>query len=141
MNLCDMKTTERYLELEKAGQRMAIPFEGQARNGLTLNVDEDYAIDAMLLSLHTRIVTEKVEDYPVSVTASVQVPQNPWQHFKEWYAPVWFLDRYPVRYLRRSNTKSGCIRVAATYPNFQPIQKPCVFQMFDKTEIHERVEG
>ena len=64
---------------------------------LDVNTIVDATVDAMVLSIEAHILELDVDKVHLSVTASVDVPADWWEHVKERFAPAWVLDRWPVR--------------------------------------------
>lgn len=80
------------LNLRKFGQQNLIPMETLRNMTATSHIDQD--LDALVLRVAVKVLTQKVLRRKLS--QRVGYPANPWQHFKERFAPAWFLSRWPV---------------------------------------------
>ena len=72
----------------------------------------------LVFELERSVWSEKLQNETAKVTASVNVPETPWQHFKEVHFPKWLLKRFPVKYKTVSKTETYTFKTVALYPDF-----------------------
>ena len=85
--------------------------------------------------INARVLAKELPSFSEQVTEVVNMPKNPWQHFKDMYADKWFMraivKRWPVKFTKQKVTLTAKWDQWAAYPwldkvpvtpNWQPVR-------------------
>ena len=88
-----LSPVERFeLVKEQVQIEASIPTNILARTAIEHRMDDMFP--RMLLTMHNYMLKPRK---PIQGKGLMAFPSSPWQHFKQSYAPEWFLKRYPTR--------------------------------------------
>ena len=94
--------TSTKLKVEKYAMNFLMPLEVVEVDALL-----GYHTEAMLVRLSKFVLTED------KAGEVVQYPHSTWDHFKQDYAPKWFLRHFPVKYIKHT------ISFKVKYPDYK----------------------
>lgn len=85
--------------------------------------------------VNARVLAKELPSFSEQVTEVINMPKNPWQHFKDMYADKWFMraivKRWPVKFSKQKVTLTATWDQWAAYPwldkvpvtpNWQPVR-------------------
>lgn len=96
-------------------------------------MDVQYLVDHETEHLCIHVYKKIFNTEAKKVHNHVQVYANPWQHFKDLYAPRWFKSKFPVKYKLETHT----LDVKAYFPEIEALGGEYRFRIAKSTPLYE----
>lgn len=107
--------------LKRISAEKTLSLDGSALHSLTIEQRNDELLNRIIYSIRALIPAEDMKE--ATHVVCVKYPDGWWNAFKEQYAPIWLVKRYPIKYV----TKKERVTFTAynLYPKFPEVYPEC----------------
>ena len=126
------------ITLELAHKELVVALGTTSADSLQTSLEENFLTGGWVARARIDVLRDKIHEDRTTVHFYWETPASWWQQFKVEIMPVWFTERYPIKYKRHSAKRTAIFKRYAEYPKANvaiPKNQPLFIETLGGSEV------